>query len=256
MKKGFREKMKKHIGYLYETHLHTKDGSSCGISSGREYIRKYLDLGYSGIIITDHFYNGNCAVSRSLEWKEWVYKFCKGYENTKEEGLRRGLDVFFGWEETFGAVDYLIYGLDKEWLLEHPESAKWTRKEQFEKVRRYGGCVVQAHPFRNSTFADSPDPSPEYIDAIEAANAGNYQVDDALAWAYAKKNKITVTAGSDIHYSGDIDSFPTFGVYLKEKMETISDYVEAIRSNTIMRLNVPSERLGLSGDERKGRNRL
>ena len=109
--------LKEPIGYLYETHLHTKEGSSCGISSVRDYIKIYLDLGYSGIIITDHFYNGNSTVNRNLKWNEWVHNFIKGYEIAKEEGIRRGLDVFFGWEETFEEDDYLVYGLDKEWLL-------------------------------------------------------------------------------------------------------------------------------------------
>ncbi|MDR0878680.1 MAG: histidinol-phosphatase, partial [Treponema sp.] len=106
--------------YLYETHLHTALSSACGVSLGSEYISRYIDLGYSGIIVTDHFYRGNTAICYRLTWRDWVNKFCRGYEETKEEGDRLGLDVFFGWEETFdGADDYLIYGLDKAWLLEH-----------------------------------------------------------------------------------------------------------------------------------------
>ena len=107
--------------YLYETHLHTAGVSKCASSRGAEYIAGYIDKGYSGIIITDHFFNANCALSRKLPWHEWVSRFYHGYEDAKEEGDRRGLDVFFGWEETFdGCDDYLVYGLDKKWLMEHP----------------------------------------------------------------------------------------------------------------------------------------
>ena len=54
------------MAYLYETHMHTNQASACGRSPGRDYIQKYIDAGYSGIIITDHFYHGNCGVDRSL----------------------------------------------------------------------------------------------------------------------------------------------------------------------------------------------
>jgi hypothetical protein len=80
--------------YLYETHLHTVYSSACGVSKGSEYIRYYKEMGYTGIIVTDHFYNGNTAVPRNLPWKEWVKQFCRGYEEARNEGERQGLDVF------------------------------------------------------------------------------------------------------------------------------------------------------------------
>jgi hypothetical protein len=238
------------VAYLYETHLHTSEGSACGVSPGREYIARYLDLGYAGIIVTDHFDGGNCAVDRSLPWDKWVHGFCRGYEAAREEGARRGLDVFLGWEQTFDGDDYLVYGLDKEWLLRHPESARWSRKEQFDEVRRYGGCVVQAHPFRQHYYINCVHLSTGCVDAVEAANGGNSEQSyDALAWAYAKKLKLPVTAGSDIHCAGDIRPETAFGIYLDKKMETIEDYVKAIRSNAIQGLRTPPGRCDFHGDE-------
>jgi len=236
--------------YLYETHLHTKESSACGISWGREYIEKYLELGYTGIIITDHFFRGNCAVDRNLSWEKWVNSFCRGYEEAREEGELRGLDVFFGWEESFEGDDYLIYGLDKKWLLEHPELRHWSRKEQYREVRRNGGCVVQAHPFRQYYYISNIHLSTGCVDAVEAANAGNEQSADALAFAYADKLGLPVTAGSDIHFTDDIRSETVFGVYLDKKMESISDYVDAIRNNTIAGLRIPADRFTINGNER------
>ncbi len=43
------------MGYLYETHLHTCLASACGISTGKEHVRYYKDLGFTGIMMTDHF---------------------------------------------------------------------------------------------------------------------------------------------------------------------------------------------------------
>ena len=239
------------MAYLYETHLHTKESSACGVSGGREYVKRYLDLGYTGIIVTDHFFRGNCAVDRKLPWETWVHRFCRGYEAAREEGTRRGLDVFLGWEETFGGDDYLVYGLGKEWLLEHPEAIRWTRKQQFEEARRYGGCVVQAHPFRQHYHINRVCLSSGCVDAVEAGNAGNYDLSyDALAWAYAKKLNLPVTAGSDIHSADSIHPDLVLGVYLEKRMENIADYVTAIRNNTIQGLNVLSGRFDLWGNEK------
>jgi histidinol phosphatase-like PHP family hydrolase len=237
------------MSYLYETHMHTSQGSSCGISRGRDYIQRYLGLGYSGIIITDHFCRGNTAIDRSLPWAKWVQQFCKGYEDAREEGARRGLDVFFGWEETFDGDDYLVYGLDKEWLLKHPESRGWTRKEQFEEVRRDGGCVVHAHPFRQYNYIKCIHLPTGLVDAVEAANSGNHQSFDAFAWAYAKKIGVTATAGSDIHRVEDLRGDTAYGVILDKKMKTIGDYVKAVKNNALKSLRVPHGRFYLYGDE-------
>ncbi|MCL2759901.1 MAG: histidinol-phosphatase, partial [Treponema sp.] len=159
--------------YLYETHLHTAGVSKCALSLGPDYISGYRDKGYSGIIVTDHFFNANCALSRKLPWEEWVNRFYYGYEIAKEEGDRQGFDVFFGWEETFdGCDDYLIYGLDKDWLLAHPECRTWTRGEQYRAVREAGGCVVQAHPFRQRDYIQRVVLSTGCVDAVEIVNGG------------------------------------------------------------------------------------
>ena len=236
--------------FLYETHMHTKESSSCSVSRGREYIEKYQDLGYTGIIITDHFFRGNSAVYRNLPWERWVNAFCRGYEEAREEGERRGFDVFFGWEESFDGDDYLVYGLDKKWLLEHPELRYWSRIDQFREARRYGGCVVQAHPFRQYYYINNIILSTGCVDAVEAANAGNEQAFDALAWLYAKKLGLPVIAGSDIHSVEDIQGETVFGVYLNKKMESINDYTDAIRNNTIAGLRIPADRFKANGNLR------
>ncbi|GHV89811.1 hypothetical protein AGMMS50268_03140 [Spirochaetia bacterium] len=239
------------MNYLYETHLHTSQTSVCGESRGRDYIQAYKDQGYAGIIVTDHFYKGNCAVSRNLPWREWVNQFCRGFEDARNEGARRGLDVFFGWEETFDGDDYLIYGLDREWLLEHPESARWSRKDQYRAVQQAGGCVVQAHPFRQHYYIHQISLAPALVDAVEAANAGNHEQSyDALAMRYAKKLKIPVTAGSDIHEVSQLEAGYIFGVYLDKKMAAITDYVAAIKGNAIVGLKTSPGRCDSRGNER------
>jgi hypothetical protein len=238
------------VPYLYETHLHTSQASACGASQGHEYIPRYKDLGFSGVIITDHFFGGNSAVNHRLPWKQRIKHFCRGWEDACEEGARRGLDVFFGWEQSYNGDDYLIYGLDKAWLMEHPESEFWSRKQQFEEVGKAGGCVVQAHPFRQHFYIRKVTLAPALVHGVEAANAGNdEQSYDALACAYAKKLGLPVTAGSDIHLASDVRKETVFGVWLDKKMEAIADYVAAVKGNNIAGIKTCPGRFDLTGNE-------
>ena len=216
------------MAYIYETHLHTRQASACAKSPGRDYIQRYIDAGYAGIIFTDHFYHGNCAVDRALPWREFVHRFCAGYEDALNEGEKRGLPVFFGWEENFDGDEYLIYGLDKAWMMEHPEMLLWTRREQYESIRAAGGCVVQAHPFRARNYNHTIYLAPELCDAVEVFNAGNMPLWDSLAARYAEVVRLPVTAGSDNHHAEAMRPDRLGGVVFDTPLATIHDSVAAI----------------------------
>lgn len=186
--------------YLYETHLHTKEASACSILSGAEQARLYKEAGYAGIIVTDHFFNGNTAIPSDLPWEERVDLFCKGYENAKEEGDKIGLAVFFGWESCYRGTEFLIYGLDKEWIKKHPDMLSWSIEEQYYKVHEAGGYVVHAHPFRIRPYIKEVRLFPEFVDGVETYNVGNRNFEfDKKAAAYAKKHKLPAFAGTDAH---------------------------------------------------------
>ena len=231
--------------YLYETHLHTCLASACGRSTGKEHARFYKDAGFTGVIMTDHFFGGNTAVDRSLPWEERIRLFWRGYEDAKEEGDRIGLDVFFGLEQNFAGDEYLIYGLTKEYMMSHPEMERWTRRQQLEAVHRAGGCVIQAHPFRIRGYMDRIRVGTDFCDGIEAANCGNDALDDARAYRMGRAMDLVMTAGSDNHLSPIPDPF---GVLLEKKLTDIRDYVRVILNREPVRLHVPAERFAVSGD--------
>ena len=54
------------MSYLYETHLHTCQGSACGRSTGAEQARFYKEIGYAGIIVTDHTFDAISSVADNL----------------------------------------------------------------------------------------------------------------------------------------------------------------------------------------------
>jgi len=232
------------MSYLYETHLHTSQTSRCGASTGAEHVRFYKDLGFTGLIVTDHFFSGSCHVPKDLPWKERIERFCAGYEDALIEGQKLGLDVFFGWEHNWNGDDYLVYGIDKNWMIAHPEMEHWTRREQIDAVRQAGGCVVQAHPFRTRDYIKRVQLAPQYCDAIEVANAGNEAHNDAFALAYAKKHGLHMTAGSDNHCSARVSDpdAQVFGIALDERLTSIHDYVRLIRERRPIGLRVPQGR--------------
>jgi len=238
------------VAYLYETHLHTAGVSKCAVSGGADYIAGYIEKGYTGIIVTDHFFNANTAVYRKLPWKEWVNRFCSGYEKARREGEKQGLDVFFGWEETFdGSDDYLIYGLDKEWLLEHPEVRTWTRLQQHKAVRDAGGCVVQAHPFRQRDYISRIVLSAGCVDAVEVINGGHETEFNNRAWRYAQKIGKPMLEGSDIHNADSVIYGDVCGVYLDKKLNNIQDFVNIILNKENIRLKSEDTKLEFSGTD-------
>lgn len=209
--------------YKYETHVHTSEASKCGRMDGASFARLYKSLGYTGIIVTDHFYKGNTAVPRELPWDEWVTQFVKGYENAKAEGDRIGLDVFFAWEYSgYHGADFLIYGLDAEWLYANPEQINWTTVEYMARVRESGGTVIHAHPFRRPEKYLIP----EVTDGVEIVNTHACDEDNFRAEMYAKSYGFPGIAGSDNH--GGIQELMG-GVHLPERIMCINDFVRFVK---------------------------
>ena len=228
------------MDYIYETHLHTDKGSACSDTPGAEYVQKYMDAGYSGIIITDHYFRGNCAVPKELPWEERVNRFCRGYEETAEEGYKRNFSVFFGWEERIHWDEYLVYGLDKKFMLAHPEMESWTAADQIREVRAAGGCVVQAHPFRAAWYITDMVLHADCVDGIEGYNAGNHPEWNALALRYAERLGLPVTGGSDNHHAATMENDKLSGIVLKEPLREIGDLVRIIREKKPIGLHTPA----------------
>lgn len=214
--------------YRYETHMHTCQGSACGVSTGAEQARFYRELGYAGIFVTDHFTGGNTAVPQDLPWRERIDWFCSGYEDALAEGQKIGLDVFFAWEQNFEGDEYLIYGPDKAWLLAHPDIEHWTRQKQLDEIHRAGGAVIQAHPFRDRGYIKYILLGLKYCDGIELANTGNHPYCDACAANYARDYGLRVTAGSDNHNAQKADPAKMMGVSVAAPIVDAKDFARRI----------------------------
>lgn len=228
--------------YKYETHLHTCEASACASSRGAEYISVYKSLGYDGIFVTDHFFGGNTGISFDLDWQTRVEQYCSGYENALAEAKRQNaadggdFKVFFGIEQTFQGDDYLIYGLDKNWLLDHPEIERMDHRELFNAVNREGGLMLQAHPFRLRGYISAIHIHPREIHGIEVYNGGNTPDQNDLALYYAKTYNFPMTSGSDIHNTSFATEEKTEGKMAVGGMEfetpltSLQDYIDRIKN--------------------------
>ncbi|MBO4219454.1 MAG: hypothetical protein J5933_00820 [Clostridia bacterium] len=214
--------------YRYEMHLHTSEGSACASSSGSEYPAIFKERGYDGVFITDHFYHGCTFPSTDLPWPDYVNEYCKGYEAAKKAGDEIGFKVFFGIEEEFGVDEYLIYGLDKEFLIAHPEIQHWTREEMIALVHGAGGAVMQAHPFRDRDYVPMIWVHPEGIDGIEGINTANHSMDDLAALCCAHRYGLRIVAGSDTHNISNITE-RNGGIITERPIESPEDLVRIIR---------------------------
>lgn len=222
------------MAYKYETHMHTREASACASSTGAEMARAHKQAGYTGIFVTDHFFNGNSAIPRELPWQERVERFCLGYEHAREEGERIGLQVFFGFEYAYHGAEFLVYNLDKQWLLAHENIDLCSPRQALLQMHQSGAFVIQAHPFRERDYIDHIQLFPRDIDGVEAVNAAHLGEEgrrmNQRAFAYARMFDLPATAGSDSHSVGCLFGG---GVEVPEKLKTPLDYLANLQAGRV-----------------------
>lgn len=223
--------------YKYETHMHTKEGSACSSAPADEMARAHKAMGYDGIFVTNHFFNGNTSVPRDLPWNERIELFCSGYEIAKKTGDEIGLKVFFGLEYCVHQIaDLLIYNMDKQWLLDNEQLLMYSdERELFRTVRSLGGFIVHAHPFRSDTYIHHISLYPDDIDAVEVINASHSpnSLYNQRAELYADMYGLPKTGGSDSHH---IDKLFGGGILVPEPINSPEDYIRQIRNGTVIPL--------------------
>ncbi len=220
--------------YMYETHCHSKESSACASNTSVEMAKAHKAAGYAGMILTNHNWGGNTAVSRELGWTDFISKFFEPYFWAKSWGDANDFQVFPGYEAGYDGTEFLIYGLDIEWIKNHPELREASVEEQFELVHEGGGIVVHAHPFREAFYIKQIRLFPEYIDGVEAINAthsspysfhhnGDF---NEKALKYAAKLGMFITGGSDTH---SVDLFGG-GMAFPSKLKNMKDFVERLKN--------------------------
>ena len=203
--------------YNFELHLHTDESSRCGKVPAKTAVELYMENGYDGCVVTDHFNPIACGSpltfskdGKGLSEEELIYwwnvvvdRFLKGYQTAKAAAEGKNFQVLLGMELRFphDENDYLVYGIDEEFLRSHPWFYMQELSDFYKIAEEKGFTIVQAHPFRVMCFLANP----RYLHGIEVYNGNprhksHNEVADAAADIYGK---IKVQS-SDFHQLEDI----------------------------------------------------
>ncbi len=237
--------------FKYELHMHTKESSACGKNDIHDMIKKYKSLGFSGAVITNHFFHGNTAIDRSLPPEEFVREFCKPYFDGQKTAKELDFDLLFGIEENFGGgKEFLVYGITPQFLYDHTYlfSPKMnTSPYRIEMLSAWakeaaalGAVVALAHPFRDRAYIKEPDflPDDSLYNAVEVYNYCNTpEANQKALDVFAGSDKILL-AGSDLH---SIDFSSAAGVCFPKRITSEKALAEALsaRNHTLV---IPEEK--------------
>jgi len=219
--------------YKYDTHVHTSPVSRCASASVRDTVEFYKEKGYDGIFITNHFLDGNINIEPTVPYRERIEFYCSDYEEAARIGEEIGLKVFFGVELSYKGTDFLVYGLDKQWYLDHPEIMEMEKSTELPFMMEQGALVIQAHPFREAHYIDHIRLYPQCVHGIETINAGRSDLCNDLGNYYAEAYGFHKTAGSDNHTGHLVKKLA--GMISDEPINSVDDFIKHVL-NDDMRL--------------------
>ena len=207
--------------YKYELHCHTAETSECAAALAKDTVEFYKSIGYSGLVITDHYsfltFGTDSAFKRQID----VDKYLKGY-HCALEAAGDDFTVLLGMETN----DYLVYGIDEDFLRKNGNMLFKGLRRFYKLVKESGAIIVQAHPFRPYIHRANP----KYIDGCEIFNGKDKDKDlNQKAQAWAKKEKFQiVTGGADYHRESQRGNVS--GIITEEKINTNDDLVRILRN--------------------------
>ena len=215
--------------YKYDTHVHTSETSPCGWVSAAELVHLYKDAGFHGIAITDHYFDGFFEALGDMSWEEKVDNYLKGYKIALSEGKKIGLNVILGMEIRFGSNpnDYLVYGIDEEFLKENRELYNLDLSRFRDLIRNKPILMYQAHPFRPYIVPADP----ELLDGVEVHNGNpRHNSHNEKALEFAKKYGLKELSGSDFHQYEDL---ARGGIIVTEPVNSSGDFVGILSENKV-----------------------
>ena len=212
-------------------HTHTAPCSKCAPMTHQELIDCLAKGGFSGCVLTNHFYKGNTGIDRDLPWNEFVKQYEKDYLECKKTADKVNLDVIFAIEEhLYDGLEILCYGITPKFLYDHPELRDDHTIETWSNaLRSFGALCIQAHPFRDRPYITNPRLLPsEYIDGIEVFNACNKPEENILAHTAALKHpEWILVSGADTHLG---TSVCWSGIECTAKIEDEKTLVKVLKS--------------------------
>lgn len=223
-----------------ETHCHTKDVSICGKVSAVDAVRLYDRAGYKMIILTDHYYEyfWDSPKIKRRPWEKKIEAYLAGYRAAKEMGEKLGITVLQGMEiqfDQYKPYDFLVYGPDEQFLLDHPYLNQLSPAEFHGICLRNDFLMFQAHPYRY----DKAPVQPIVYDGIEVYNAHpRHNSHNRLAVHFAREHGLKLISGSDFHKEEDCGRG---GIMLPEDIRTMREFIDYYKENSAPELIITFE---------------
>ena len=216
--------------YKYELHMHTSESSKCGHCTIGEIIHRYWELGYTGAVIANHFYRGNTCIDRELPWEEFVEQYSRCYYEGQKIAEELDFDLLFGVEEGYGGgKEFLVYGIEPQFLKDRPQLRGATLEVWSKEVREHGGFLAYAHPFRTRAYIENSREIPDVslVDGIELYNYGDNQEDQEKALEIFGNSSKVLIAGSDKH---GVNFEDANGILLPRRARTGTELVSYLKT--------------------------
>ena len=167
-----------------DLHVHTKERSFCGNSTEEEQIRAAIDAGLDAIVFSDHDRLAPCARLQELNEKYAPFRIFGGIEiSVSNEHIL-----------VLGVHDYVL------------ETHQWSYPELHGFVRKHGGFIAIAHPFRfhPNVRLDLERFPP---DAIEAYSNNISKQTEARLLNLAEQLGVPILSNSDGHHTGALGQY-------------------------------------------------
>ena len=195
---NFNQNLIKEHPYKIELHCHSSGASDCSQITPTEMITTYKFEGYSGLVITNHFYPFKPS---KLGYKKYVDNYINEFKTLAEKGEAHGIKVYLGMEIRFeeNENDYLVYGIDEDFIRNAISQKMKTLSDFVSVAKNEKNIILQAHPFRTGMKLMPP----ELLDGIEVYNLHpNHNSRVGFAAKYAEEIGGVFTCGTDYHHTG------------------------------------------------------
>lgn len=185
---------------LIDIHIHTTF-SSCSDLEISDILENALSRGLDGVCITDH---------NTMDVRKVV-----------SEGIQdNGLCVIIGMEYDTPEGDFLIFGPFED------IKPGMSARELLHNVHSSGGVAIAAHPFREERPVSERILSSGMVDAVEAVNGRNSDLENAKIQACIRRHPLIQTGGSDAHSLPELGSVATS---IDMPVRTREDFILAVK---------------------------
>ena len=212
-----------------DLHVHSSDLSLCGHIPSFELVDRYIEAGYDGFVLTNHFSREMAEHfdRHGIPQSEYFahYKAC--YEKARAYGEERGFLVLCGYEFRFNGSsnDYLVYGMPDEIGENCLEMFGWGPEKFGQFAREKDILFYQAHPFRNHMRVVKP----SCLFGMEVHNGHpRHDSRNDIAMAWAEKYNLHKIAGSDCHQIEDVG---LAGIEIEGTISTMEELCQLLRED-------------------------